>query len=622
MESMSLLFKLLKTLLVKCFKLINYIRLFIINSIFFVIVLLFVVALNQQQEPIQVDDNSYLTLELNGVIVEQKKPVNISQQLSKQLNNHELPQEFELQALIETIQYAKEDPKIAGIILQLGQLQAASLDKINDIGNALNEFKAAGKTVDAYAPNYTQSQYLLASYADNIVMAPNGMVILQGFAVNRLYFKELLDKLMITPHVFKVGDYKSFVEPFTETKMSDYSREANQHWLDQLWKNYIETVLKQRSTVKNLNQQSINPSLTELKQKLIAVKGDTADYALKNGLVDELAFYEQFLEKLNKRESIKDIKQQQINLAAYQSTINKDLSTLLSPKKIAVIYANGDIVAGQSDASAIADQSVNKLLKQALDNKQIKAVVIRLQTPGGSAFASENIRQQILALKKADKKVVVSMGSVTASGGYWIASAADKIIASPTTLTGSIGIFGVFATFDKSLEHIGIHHDGVSTNALANLSVTQPLSPQLKEIIQLGIDNGYQDFLNVVSEGRDMPLNDVKQVAQGRVWTGEDALANGLVDEIGNLQTAINSAAKLAEIDNYQVITIKEKLSAKEVFINDLFSVAISYLPAVNAQNNMLTKLFTNLQTELDFAQRFKDPQQRFVYCASCYLDQ
>lgn len=618
---MSFLFKLLKTIFIKFFKLINYVRLFILNSLFFVFVLIIILAVNQQEEPVQVTDNSYLTLNLNGVLVEQKRPINISEQLSKQLNNDELPQEFEVQSLIDTIKYAKEDPKINGIILQLSQLQAASLDKINDIGDALNDFKSSGKSVDAYAANYSQTQYLLASYADSIAMAPNGLVILQGFAVNRLYFKELIDKLMITPHVFKVGSYKSFVEPFTETKMSSFSREANKNWLNQLWQNYINTVLRQRAGVEKLTEQSINPSLDLLKKRLIAVNGDTASYARENGLVDNLVYFDQFLESFNERQDVDKIKEQQISFNAYQSTIKKDLSELLAPKKVAVIYASGDIISGQSDPSSIADQSFNSLLKQALDNTHIKAVVIRLDTPGGSAFASENIRQQLLALKKAGKKVVVSMGSVTASGGYWIASAADKIVASETTLTGSIGIFGVFATFDKSLQHIGIHQDGVSTNALADLSVTQPLSPELKEILQIGINNGYQDFLEVVSEGRDMPLNEVKAVAQGRVWTGQDALDNGLVDEIGNLQTAIESAADLAQIEQYQVITIKQKLSAKEVFLNDLFEATMPYLPSVNAQNNLLANLLQDVQEKIDFTSRFNDPQQRLVFCPSCNLN-
>lgn len=618
---MSFLFKLLKTIFIKFFKLINYVRLFILNSLFFVFVLIIILAVNQQEEPVQVTDNSYLTLNLNGVLVEQKRPINISEQLSKQLNNDELPQEFEVQSLIDTIKYAKEDPKINGIILQLGQLQAASLDKINDIGDALNDFKSSGKSVDAYAANYSQTQYLLASYADSIAMAPNGLVILQGFAVNRLYFKELIDKLMITPHVFKVGSYKSFVEPFTETKMSSFSREANKNWLNQLWQNYINTVLRQRAGVEKLTEQSINPSLDLLKKRLIAVNGDTASYARENGLVDNLVYFDQFLESFNERQDVDKIKEQQISFNAYQSTIKKDLSELLAPKKVAVIYASGDIISGQSDPSSIADQSFNSLLKQALDNTHIKAVVIRLDTPGGSAFASENIRQQLLALKKAGKKVVVSMGSVTASGGYWIASAADKIVASETTLTGSIGIFGVFATFDKSLQHIGIHQDGVSTNTLADLSVTQPLSPELKEILQIGINNGYQDFLEVVSEGRDMPLNEVKAIAQGRVWTGQDALDNGLVDEIGNLQTAIESAAELAQIEQYQVITIKQKLSAKEVFLNDLFEAMMPYLPSVNTQNNLLANLLQDVQEQVDFTSRFNDPQQRLVFCPSCNLN-
>lgn len=616
---MLFLFKLLKKIIVKCFKLINYVRLIILNALFLLIVLIFVLAFNQKEESIQVEDDSYLVLNLNGRIVEQQSVLDISQQLSKQLNNEEQPQEYELQALIDTINYAKDDNKIKGIVLELGNLQSASMDKINDIGAALTAFKATGKSVDAFAEHYTQTQYLLSSYADNITLAPNGLVLLQGFAVNRLYFKELIDKLLITPHVFKVGSYKSFVEPFTENKMSNYSREANKHWLDQLWKNYINTVLTQRKHISSLSEQSINPSLTELKQALQQAKGDTAVYAKQNGIVDDLAYYDQFINKLETREGIKSFNKHKVTLKAYQSTINTQ-PTLPSPKKVAIIYANGDIIGGHANSQSIADKSFNALLKRAKDNSHIKAVVIRIDSPGGSAFASENIRQQILALKEAGKKVVVSMGSVTASGGYWIASAADKIIASPTTLTGSIGIFGVFATFDRSLEHIGIYHDGVSTNALANLSPTQPLNPTLKEILQIGINKGYQDFLTVVSDGRDMPENKVDKIAQGRVWTGQDALNNGLVDQLGNLQDAIDAAAVLANLDDYHVITIKQQLSAKQVFINDLFAASVSYLPKFDSSNSILYKLIFEVEKQVDFVSRFNDPQQRFVFCQECSL--
>ncbi|MGJ8582342.1 MAG: signal peptide peptidase SppA, partial [Psychromonas sp.] len=251
----------------------------------------------------------------------------------------------------------------------------------------------------------------------------------------------------------------------------------------------------------------------------------------------------------------------------------------------------------------------------------VKAVVIRLDTPGGSAFASENIRQQVLALKAAGKKVVVSMGSVTASGGYWIASAADQIIASPTTLTGSIGIFGMFATIDKSLNKIGIQQDGVATNPLSNIGITQELTPELADIFQLGIENGYANFLQVVAEGREMSIKAVDQVAQGRVWTGEDALNNGLIDKLGNLQSAVQEAAQLTGLEEFDVITIEPRLSSKQVFFNQVFSKTIKLLPSGLVSQPSLLNIFAEIEQQSNFISRINDPQSRYVYCTQCYVE-
>lgn len=610
----------IKQLFSKLFQFINFIRLFILNTLFIAIIALLVVTLNEEKEPPQVLENSYLQLNLTGDIVEQKKPMNLSQQLSKQLSNNEqdLYQEYEVQDIINIIQHAQHDSKISGMILELSGLKSASMSQLTDIGVAISSFKSAGKVVVAYADNYSQLQYYLASYADSITLTPNGMVSLQGFAVNRLYFKEILDKLLVTPHIFKVGTYKSFVEPFTETEMSAYSKAANKHWLNQLWQGYIETVLLQRKGNEHLTAESINPTLKQLTAALKAVHGDTAQYAFSVGLVDDLSFYDQFLVNLRNKAIAKSSHFNLVDAKTYAATLTPLYSVTGSENQVAVIYGTGEIVSGYSDSASIADKSFNALLKRALNDSRIKAVVIRLDTPGGSAFASENIRQQVLALKMAGKKVVVSMASVTASGGYWIAASADKIMASPSTLTGSIGIFGMFATIDKSLNKLGIYQDGVSTNALSNLSITQPLSPDLAALFQLSIENGYANFLSIVSGGRKMTLAEVDKVAQGRVWTGIDAYNNGLVDEIGNLQDAITLAAKIASLTEFDVTTIKPEVSSKQAFMNDLFSDVVTLLPSGLSHQSTLFSLFTTVEDQTDILLRLNDPQSRFVYCTAC----
>ena len=619
---MAFLFHFIKQLFIKGFKFINLIRLLILNGLFLIIVLIVFLSFQTQEDKIVVAENSYLRLDLNGFIVDKKHAVNISQEISKQLTglDQEMPQEYETQAIIQTINNAQHDHKITGLILELSGLQSASLDQLSDIGDAINQFKTTNKPVFAYADNYTQTQYYLAAYADQITLPPNGAVLLQGYAVNRLYFKDLLDTLLITPHIFKVGTYKSFVEPFTETKMSQYSKEANQHWLDQLWESYIERVLTQRKDNELLTVNSISPDLQTLKKQLQAVSGDTGEYARSVGLVDELVFYDEFTTTLTKMTDGNNKPTRIINYNSYRSTLTPLYQVTGESDQIAIINGSGEIISGLSDGTTIADKSFNNLLKQARHDSRIKAVVIRLDTPGGSAFASENIRQQVLALKAANKKVIVSMGSVTASGGYWIASAADKIIASPTTLTGSIGIFGMFATIDKSLNKIGINQDGVSTSPLSGFGVTQPLSPELADIFQIGIEGGYANFLKVVSEGRNMSEQEVDIIAQGRVWTGIDGLENGLVDELGNLQTAIQAAATLAELDTFDVVSIAPKVSSKQAFVNQLFSKSISLLPSGMIKTPLLLSVLNDVEKQANFMTRLNDPQSRFVYCTQCQI--
>ena len=619
---MAFLFRFIKQLFIKGFKFINLIRLLILNGLFLIIVLIVFLSFQTQEDKIVVAENSYLRLDLNGFIVEKKHAVNISQEISKQLTglDQEIPQEYETQEIIQTIKKAQHDHKITGLILELSGLQSASLDQLSDIGEAINQFKTTNKSVFAYADNYTQTQYYLAAYADQITLPPNGAVLLQGYAVNRLYFKDLLDTLLITPHIFKVGTYKSFVEPFTETKMSQYSKQANQHWLDQLWESYIERVLTQRKDNELLTVNSISPDLQTLKKQLQAASGDTGEYARSVGLVDELVFYDEFTTTLTKMTDGNNKPTRIIDYNNYRSTLTPLYQVTGESNQIAIINGSGEIISGLSDGTTIADKSFNNLLKQARHDSRIKAVVIRLDTPGGSAFASENIRQQVLALKAANKKVIVSMGSVTASGGYWIASAADKIIASPTTLTGSIGIFGMFATIDKSLNKIGVHQDGVSTSPLSGFGVTQPLSPELAEIFQMGIESGYANFLKVVSEGRHMSEQEVDKIAQGRVWTGVDGLENGLVDELGNLETAIQAAATLAELDTFDVVSIAPKVSSKQAFVNQLFSKSISLLPSGMIKTPLLLSVLNDVEKQANFMTRLNDPQSRFVYCTQCQI--
>lgn len=615
---MKHLFSWIKTLA----KIINYTRLFIFNTIFVVIVLLFIIAINIDEPQVIIADNSTLHLNFNGFIVEQKQPIDFSTELSKQIfsgGDNEV-NEYQIDQILQVIRYAQHDPKIDNILLELNTLSHASLNHLTDIGVALNNFKAQGKRITAIADNYSQTQYLLASYADEIYLNPQGMVFLQGFSVYRLYFKEALDNLLITPHIFKVGTYKSFVEPYTQNQMSAASKVANSHWLNQLWQGYIETVINERKEKSVISKQSISPSLKQLKESLTKAGGDTALYAKQVGLVDKLSSRFEIINTFKQTAKENGTKFNLLNYDDYLSTLPYLYASSDEQDIIALIHGNGEILAGKQDSNAIGGDSFSILLEKALNNKNIKAVVIRIDSPGGSAFASEKIRQQILALKQADKKVVISMASVAASGGYWIASAADHIVATPTTLTGSIGIFGMYASADKALNKIGIYNDGVGTTALSSLDPTRPLDPKLADILQLGIEHGYKQFLTVVAQGRNMSLAEVDKVAQGRVWTGVDAKQLGLVDQLGSLQDAINSAAQLAQLTEYDIKEIRATVSTKQQLLNELFATSASLLPDGIKINPALGKLLSSLNSQGAVFTRFNDPQGRYAYCPMCFV--
>lgn len=611
----GLLMKTLFSLFKGFARLLNVTRLFIINSLFFIVVLLFVFLLTAEEEQIVIADNSILQLNFNGNIVEQKQPVDFSNELSKQLSNsNEVQSEYPLEEILQVIRFAQHDPKIHSILLDLSGLRSASLNQINSIGVALNQFKSDDKKVIATADNYSQIQYLLASYADHIYLDPQGVVFLQGFSVYRLYFKELLDNLLITPHVFKVGTFKSFVEPFTESAMSEASKSANSHWLNQLWQGYIDTVITQRDH-SNITAQSISPNLTQLKTALKAADGDTASYALQVGLVDQLLPRYKVIEQFDKQDL------NWINYNNYQSTLPSLYTADAGNDLIAVIHGQGEILAGTQNSNAIGGDSFSKLLQKAQKNERIKAVVIRLDTPGGSAFASEKIRQHVLDLRVAGKTVVVSMASVSASGGYWIASAADHIVASPSTLTGSIGIFGMFASADKALNKLGIYNDGVGTSPLSTITPTRSLDPQLAEIIQMGIERGYQQFISVVSEGRDMSEEAVDKVAQGRVWTGIDAKSLGLVDQLGSLQDAIEQAAVLADLTDYSIQPIRKTLSTREQLMHEVLSSGVTMLPQGLNINPALIETLGIINSQATLLSNFNDPKGQYLYCPMCSIN-
>ncbi|MGY3866057.1 signal peptide peptidase SppA [Aeromonas bivalvium] len=610
------IFKGLGWLFRSLWRLLNFTRLMLVNLLFLAVVLTLVFVLGMQQEAPQTPIEGALTLDLDGTLVEQLTQVSPSEQLLQQMGSRDdLPQELLLSDLLWAIRSAGEDDRIQALVLQPQGLQG-NLSKLQEVADAIDDFKESGKPVIAMADYYTQGQYLLAAHADHVLLNQSGAVLLEGLGVYQTYFKSALEKLNVTPHVFKVGTYKSFVEPYTRDDMSAESREANQHWLDQLWQAYVSDVASQRE----VEPDAISPSKEQFLERLKKAQGNAAGYALDNGLVDELATREEMnqavIKEVGERE---DHSWRGVGLKEYLAAI-PDQYPQSGKDEVGLIKASGAIMDGIQPAGTIGGDSLASLLADARLDDKVKAVVLRVDSPGGSAFAAEQIRAELLALKQAGKPVVVSMGSYAASGGYWIAADADKIFASPTTLTGSIGVFGLFATVDQALSQFGIHSDGVGTTDFVGLGVTRALPPHVGEAIQLNVENTYQRFLGLVSKGRGLSMTEAEKAAQGRVWTGLDAKELGLVDEFGSQDDAIAAAAELANLKEWQVTPILPEESAKEKFLRELLgSSARALAPALKGTIPApLGASLSALNQALDPLVRFNDPQGTYAWCPVC----
>ncbi|QYJ88015.1 signal peptide peptidase SppA [Shewanella mesophila] len=603
-----------KRILSVLWKGLNGTRKVILNLFFFGFLAFVVIALSSSDLPV-IEDGSALVLDLSGAIVEQKRQVDPIEAAMKSGNGTDSDAEILLSDLIHAIDNAAADTRISSIILDVGQLKWTGISKLQSIGDALTRFKASGKPIIANGNWYGQNQYFLASFADSIYLNPQGGVEIDGLSRYRQYYKSALDKLKIKAHVFRVGTFKSAVEPFLRDDMSDAAKEANSELLGDIWSSYQQTVASNRDIPASDLVLSADRYITELDK----AKGRSADMAINLGWVDKLASAEQFrldmVDQVGKANEGNQFKQ--ISYYDYQSLI-QELPPLIIQDTVGIIVAKGNILNGQQAPGQIGGESTSALLRKARFDDDVKAVVLRVDSPGGSAFASEQIRQEVLALKTAGKPVVVSMGSYAASGGYWISASADYIFATPTTLTGSIGIFGMVTTFEDSLASLGVYTDGVATSDWAAFSVTKGITPELKQIIQRHIERGYHDFISLVANERDMTLEQVDNIAQGRVWSGKKALALGLVDELGDIDQAVSKAAELAKLDKFDSRVIEQELTPQEKFIQEMFASVSTYLPQTSQQHSVLDKFMTQFSQFVDEVSAFDDPNGVYLYCDSC----
>ena len=501
-----------------------------------IIVVAVIISVFSMTKSPQVQPNSILVLDLEGTI---KELPSADMGLSPVLAN--APSNVSLHELLATLDKASKDPMIDGVLLKLDKLQRVGMASIEEIGKALERYKTSGKPIWAWGTNFTQSQYALASHANEIYMHPMGEVLVKGLASNRLYYGELLNTLGIKVHVFKAGAYKSFPESFVSSKPSKEWIESERFWLTDAW----ETLSHQIESSRGLMPGFIDQYISSLDSRVVEAGGDLARTALQANLIDGTLTYDQMQKtiasKLNRAEN-KNL--HFVSYTEYKDNLNTQHG------EIAVIIAEGEIQEGQSQSGITGAETLVSLIDQARENPSVKALVLRVNSPGGSAVASELIRHAI-ETTKSEKPVIVSMGDLAASGGFWISMGASKVLAASSTITGSIGVFGLAPTFENTLKLAKIGQGTVATTWLANAErLTQPMDPRLETIFTQSVAKTYANFVNIVAQSRKLTPAYVQTVAQGRVWTGSQAAKRKLVDEIGDFQDAIKLARSLAHLDN------------------------------------------------------------------------
>ncbi|MDI9238352.1 signal peptide peptidase SppA [Lysobacter sp. LF1] len=550
----------------------NFTRRLILNLLFFALLLLFLAILGAGPRTRPLLDRTALVIAPDGALVEQFSSDPASRALAKLLG--EKRGEVQLRDLVRALDAARRDKRIERVVLDLDKLQAGGMASLREVADAIARVRASGKQVVAFSEMMDQKQYLLASQANEVYLDPMGGMLLEGLGRYRTYFRQgLQDKLGVDVHLFKVGEYKSAAEPYVLDGASPEAKEADLYWMNDVWQRYLADVAKARK----LDAAKLAEGIDQMPEGIAAAQGDLAKFALQAKLVDGLKTREDVDDLLIERGIADEDAEggfRQVSLDEYLVNVDSGIQAVDQRPQIAVVVAEGEISGGEQPPGSVGGVSTSALLREARDDENVKAVVLRVDSPGGEVFASEQIRREIVGLKKAGKPVAVSMGDLAASGGYWISMDADRIYADASTITGSIGIFGLIPTIPRALEKIGVRSDGVGTTRFAGaFDITRPLQPEVGQVIQAVIDKGYRDFTGRVAQARNKPVEQVDEVARGRVWTGAQAKERGLVDELGGMQQAIDFAAeraKLGKAGDYQVRYLEKAATPFERFFTGL----------------------------------------------------
>ena len=577
-------------------------------------VTIFVIAFSttlNESTPEPLPERAALLIAPSGPLVEDSPPVDT---LSAFINQ-DYDQPVLLNDVVRSIRWAATDERITSLVFDLENLAGPSTSQTLEISSAIEVFRASGKPVIAAGDFYSQAHYLLASQADHILLHPEGGMFLEGFSVYRSYLRSFLEKTRVTMHVFRAGENKSAVEPYLRDDMSDEEREVVSRWLEGLWAAYTELAESGRE----LPAGTLDQFIASFAAQLDASDNDLAETMLAAGWVDMLADHRQMEDALAEWVGVTDADgyAEIVPLDRYVEDVKMSRSlTEENLPLIAIIPVEGTLMPGDSEEGMAGSDTINGYIDTALEAEDLAAIVLRVNSPGGSVFASDLIRRKLREVADADISIVVSMGTIAASGGYWIAAEADEIWALPTTLTGSIGAFSAFPTIEGIVEYIGVTVDGVGTTPLAGAaSVNRGLSPEMASIVQALAYGAYDDFIELVASGRDMSEQAVREVADGLVWTGAEAADRGLVDELGGLDEAVAAAARLAGVKEWRTARTRVPPSFESVLLQQLSS---SFGMVAAPPGGWFESLVSAFKPAIKSLSSLRDPMHVYAQCLPC----
>ena len=577
-------------------------------------VTIFVIAFSttlNESTPEPLPERAALLIAPSGPLVEDSPPVDT---LSAFINQ-DYDQPVLLNDVVRSIRWAATDERITSLVFDLENLAGPSTSQTLEISSAIEVFRASGKPVIAAGDFYSQAHYLLASQADHILLHPEGGMFLEGFSVYRSYLRSFLEKIRVTMHVFRAGENKSAVEPYLRDDMSDEEREVVSRWLEGLWATYTELAESGRE----LPAGTLDQFIASFAAQLDASDNDLAETMLAAGWVDMLADHAQMEDALAEWVGVTDEDgyAEVISLDRYVEDVKMSRSlTEENLPLIAIIPVEGTLMPGDSEEGMAGSDTINGYIDTALEAEDLAAIVLRVNSPGGSVFASDLIRRKLREVADADISIVVSMGTIAASGGYWIAAEADEIWALPTTLTGSIGAFSAFPTIEGIVEYIGVTVDGVGTTPLAGAaSLNRGLSPEMASIVQALAYGAYDDFIELVASGRDMSEQAVREVADGLVWTGAEAAERGLVDELGGLDEAVAAAARLAGVEEWRTARTRVPPSFESVLLQEL---SRSFGMVAAPLGGWFESLVSAFKPAIKSLSSLRDPMHVYAQCLPC----